>query len=364
MDERSSLMRQLAHELRDALSPMRSAVDLLRLRRFDAESAQRTADKVERGVDYALAAIDAFVLAEQCENGTLALAPSPQSLQQLAESARDALTARLAERSQRCELVPSGAPVAVSADALRSRQVIGAMLELASAVAPAHALIQIETTGDPGAPAIRVRFPVEAPAAAGESWFAGYRARPRGSRMALRSARQVMALQRGTLSLSLPAPGDAQLVAAFAPADRAALSPNAAGARADAPRPASRQRVLLVEDSQEVRGIYREALVELGYAVIEVATAEEALAQAADAADVALIDIHLPGMNGYRLARSLKARSAMRLVMLSGMTLDETTVRLSRDAGFDDCIDKAAGPKALHALLQQAGAARPSASPP
>jgi len=48
-------------------------------------------------------------------------------------------------------------------------------------------------------------------------------------------------------------------------------------------------------------------------------------------------------MNGYRLAQALKAqaRSGMRLVMLSGMTLDDTTLRLSRTAGFDDCIDKA-----------------------
>ena len=49
-----------------------------------------------------------------------------------------------------------------------------------------------------------------------------------------------------------------------------------------------------------------------------------------------------------------QARSGVRLVMLSGMTLDDTTLRLSRNAGFDDCIDKAAGPRALHALLQEA----------
>jgi len=89
--------------------------------------------------------------------------------------------------------------------------------------------------------------------------------------------------------------------------------------------------------------------------VTEAGNAEEALRTTVEAThDVALIDIHLPGMNGYRLAQALKARkrSGMRLVMLSGMTLDDITLRLSRNAGFDDCIDKAAGPKALHALLQ------------
>jgi DNA-binding response OmpR family regulator len=54
------------------------------------------------------------------------------------------------------------------------------------------------------------------------------------------------------------------------------------------------------------------------------------------------------------VARALKSKGttkAIRLVMLSGMTLDETTRRLSLNAGFDDCIDKMAGPSALDALL-------------
>jgi CheY-like chemotaxis protein len=59
-------------------------------------------------------------------------------------------------------------------------------------------------------------------------------------------------------------------------------------------------------------------------------------------------------VNGYQVARTLKSRPStrsIRLVMLSGMTLDETTRRLSLNAGFDDCIDKMAGPSALDALL-------------
>jgi CheY-like chemotaxis protein len=61
-------------------------------------------------------------------------------------------------------------------------------------------------------------------------------------------------------------------------------------------------------------------------------------------------------MNGYQLARHLKAlpgSGALRLVMLSGMTLDEVTRRESQAAGFDQCFDKAAGPRALHALLTE-----------
>jgi CheY-like chemotaxis protein len=367
-------VRELAHELRDALSPIRAAIDLLRLRNFDAEVSRRVAEKVDRGLDCALAAVDAFVAADQSENGTLTVAVVPTSLDQMVEAARTALAPRLAGRSQRCEFAPSTPGVEAMADAAKSLQVISAMLEQASAVAPPRSVIEVRAAVGDSGPAIRMRFSIAAPDSVGEDWFESYRGRARGSRMALRTARHVMALQRGSLDLALRSPSAGELVAAFAPVDAARGSDRPgstrpAAANENAPTPtgpkASRTRILIVEDSTEVRVIYREALAALGYTVTEAGNAEEALRTTVEAApDVALIDIHLPGMNGYRLAQALKAqaRSGMRLVMLSGMTLDDTTLRLSRTAGFDDCIDKAAGPKALHALLQAPGASHASAA--
>jgi CheY-like chemotaxis protein len=374
MDGHSSLMRELAHELRDALSPVRAAIDLLRLRNFDADVSRRVAEKVDRGLDCALAAVDAFVAADQSENGTLTVAVAPTSLDQMVEAARTALAPRLAGRSQRCEFAPSTPGVEAMADAAKSLQVISSMLEQASAVAPPRSVIEVRAAVGDSGPAIRMRFSIAAPDSVGEDWFESYRGRARGSRMALRTARHVMALQRGSLDLTLRSPSVGELVAAFAPVDAARLSgrpgsTRPAAANENAPTAtgpkASRTRILIVEDSTEVRVIYREALAALGYTVTEAGNAEEALRTTVEAApDVALIDIHLPGMNGYRLAQALKAqsRSGMRLVMLSGMTLDDTTLRLSRTAGFDDCIDKAAGPKALHALLQAPGGSRAPAA--
>jgi len=113
-------------------------------------------------------------------------------------------------------------------------------------------------------------------------------------------------------------------------------------------------RILIVDDSVEVRRAYRDALVALGCTVTEAGDAEEALSAVEDdPPDVALIDIHLPGVNGYRLAQTIRRRSgaAIHLVMLSGMTLDAATRDLAREAGFDDCLDKMAGPIALRELI-------------
>jgi CheY-like chemotaxis protein len=364
MEDRLPLVCELAHELRDALSPIRAAIDLLRLRNFDTDVSRRMAEKVDRGLDAALAAVDAFVAADQCENGTLTVEVAPTSLDQVVEAARTALAPRLAERSQRVEFAHSTPAVEAMADAAKSLRVVSAMLEQASAVAPPRSAIAVRAAAGDSGPEIRVRFSIETPDSVGESWFESYGTRARGSRMALRTARQVMALQQGSLDLTLRSPDVGELVAAFAPVAAAGVSASAGGAQPAAVsrespavtgRGPSPTRILIVEDSTEVRVIYREALAALGYSVTEAGNAEEALRTTFEAApDVALIDIHLPGMNGYRLAQALKARkrSGMRLVMLSGMTLDDTTLRLSRNAGFDDCIDKAAGPKALHALLQ------------
>jgi CheY-like chemotaxis protein len=375
MDGRPSLVRELAHEIRDALSPIRAAIDLLRLRNFDAEVSRRVAEKVDRGLDCALAAVDAFVAADQSENGTLTVAVAPTSLDQIVAAARTALAPLLAGRSQRCEFTPATPAVEALADAAKSLQVISAMLEQASAVAPPRSVIEVRAAAGESGPGIHVRFSVATPDSVDESWFESYRGRARGSRMALRTARHVMSLQRGSLELALRSPSAGELVAVFAPVAAASASggpgssTRPAAASEHGPTPTdpglSRTRILIVEDSTEVRVIYREALAALGYTVTEAGNAEEALRTTVDATpDVALIDIHLPGMNGYRLAQALKAQahSRMRLVMLSGMTLDDTTLRLSRTAGFDDCIDKAAGPKALHALLQAPGASRASAA--
>jgi CheY-like chemotaxis protein len=117
------------------------------------------------------------------------------------------------------------------------------------------------------------------------------------------------------------------------------------------------KHILIVEDVLEVRRTYREALVALGFTVTEAADAEQALGALIDRPpDVALIDIHLPGVSGYQLAQAIRARSGtpIYLVMLSGTTLDPATRELAREAGFDECLDKMAGPAALRELLRSA----------
>jgi CheY-like chemotaxis protein len=369
-----SLLRELAHELRDALSPVRSALDLMRLRGFAPEMSSAVAGRIEQGLDRALATLDAFLLAEQCESGTAVLAVAPVSLTRLLEHALEAVPAPMRAR---CRLELPSPDIEVLADAGRSAQALAAMLLHVLAVVR-DSPVEVRAASSPardanaaGVAQLRLAFSCAEPPASDE-WFGTWRSPPGAAPLPLRTARELMRLQQGNLELRVAAPGRAELIAEFPRASATAPVAGVATARsaenggeltsAAAPGPgrarngAGGGRLLMVEDNAEVRRAYREALLELGYEVGEARTAEEALAAVAESPpEIVLIDINLPGMNGYRLAKALKAQvtGPIRLVMLSGVTLDEMTLQLSRQAGFDQCFDKAAGPKALHALLMR-----------
>jgi CheY-like chemotaxis protein len=351
----SSLMRDLAHELRDALSPVASSLDLLRLQNFDPQASRSAAERIDRGLRRALLLLDTFALADECERGTLPLQLQSCRLSELLQAASATVTATLAAR---CAGSP-GAAVEVLADRDRSVRLLASLLQHADELAAPDGPITVQVQAH--APVLAVRFSAVARERVGEHCFDSWRT-PSATVMALRTARRLMLLQGGSLQLRPVSADEFEFIATFAPSVAGAVAPAPeAGSPDHGPRervsaPAGTvTRVLIVDDSAEVRKAYSEALVALGYSVTEAVNAEEALRIIeSDAPHVALIDIHLPQMNGYRLAQTVKARvgSTVRLIMLSGMTMDVLTQRMSRQAGFDACLDKMAGPAALHRLLQ------------
>ena len=349
-----SLMRELAHELRDALSPLASSADLARLRKFDPEASRLLAERVERGLRRALTVLDAFLLAEQCEDGSLPLQRRPVRLAELLQSARDALGA-----AARYNVVAGQSAATALADQALSVQALVAVLQHAAAIAAQDRPLEVQVVGTATQPQVRGRGRLTPDCVPSEQWFASYRGGD--GRMALRTARCIMALQGGGLDARQEREDEFELVMKFAgeKAQAEAQPEPLLPGRTDRERqpaadPVSSKRILIVEDNPEARRAYSEALAVLGYSVLEAADAEQALtAVTGSKPDVALIDIHLPRMNGYRLAQAIRTRvgAAIYLVMLSGTALDAVTRELAREAGFDDCLDKMAGPIALRELL-------------
>ena len=112
-------------------------------------------------------------------------------------------------------------------------------------------------------------------------------------------------------------------------------------------------RVLVVEDDEQVAGSLRRGLQELGMAVDTVGDGVEALA-AAEAApyDVIVLDVMLPGRDGYEVARALRRRRVgSRILMLTGRTAVDDRVQ-GLDAGADDYLAKPFALKELAARIR------------
>jgi DNA-binding response OmpR family regulator len=111
-------------------------------------------------------------------------------------------------------------------------------------------------------------------------------------------------------------------------------------------------RLLIVEDDDRIRMSLRMALEDEGYAVRDVPTAEEGLAEhAANPADLVLVDLMLPGMDGFDCIRSLRKLGDVPIVVVSARD-DTHDVVAALEAGADDYVVKPVAVKELSARLR------------
>ncbi len=111
-------------------------------------------------------------------------------------------------------------------------------------------------------------------------------------------------------------------------------------------------RILTVEDDDRIRQAVKLALEDEGWSVDEADTGERALeAFAAQVSDVVLIDIMLPGMDGFEVCRSIRRTSDVPIIMVTARD-DTHDVVAGLEAGADDYLTKPFAPKELSARIR------------
>jgi len=111
-------------------------------------------------------------------------------------------------------------------------------------------------------------------------------------------------------------------------------------------------RVLTVEDDDSIRTVVKLALEDEGWGVLEADNGEHALDVFRDeGADCVLIDIMLPGMNGFEVCRSIRRTTDVPIIMVTARS-DTHDVVAGLEAGADDYLTKPFEPKELSARIR------------
>ncbi|HEX7061850.1 MAG TPA: response regulator transcription factor [Woeseiaceae bacterium] len=118
-------------------------------------------------------------------------------------------------------------------------------------------------------------------------------------------------------------------------------------------------KILLVDDDPDLLSVTGFALQQAGFLVIQAANGVQALeAFAAEQPDLAVLDINMPGMNGFELARRLREQSDLPVLMLTVRNEEQDVVQ-ALELGADDYLAKPFSPKILvariRALLRRVG---------
>ena len=110
-------------------------------------------------------------------------------------------------------------------------------------------------------------------------------------------------------------------------------------------------KILVVDDESPIRGFIRRYLERDGYVVVEATNGREALQLAKLGADLVILDLMMPGLDGFEVATQLRATSAIPILMLSarGEEVDRVT---GLEVGADDYLTKPVSPRELMARVK------------
>jgi PAS domain S-box-containing protein len=353
---KDEFLAMLAHELRNPLSVVVNALAVVDAAALDAAPA-RARLIMRRQVEHLARLLDDLLDVARITRGRIALEREPVSLRAAVEQAAEAYRPRIEAKGQRLAVVLPDGSATVTGDPVRLQQVLGNLLDNAWKYTQAGGSIQVALAVEHGDAVVRVRDDgAGVPPDQLESIFELFsQANPTLARtegglgIGLTLVRQVVDLHGGRVRARSEGRGHGTEVEVRIPLAAVVAAPEDAAA----PTAPARRRVLVVEDHDDGRDMLATTLGLHGHEVVAAATGAEALALAERGpVDVALVDIGLPDLDGYEVARHLRRRfgARLRLVALTGYGQPADRERAVA-AGFDEHVVKPVDPARLATLL-------------
>ncbi len=314
---KDEFLATLSHELRNPLAPMRSALDVLNLK-FGQTGNDRLLQVFDRQLRHLTRLVDDLMEISRITQGRMQLNKVPTELSALVRSAAQDLAEIVKAARHTLHLYVEEGPVMVDGDAIRLVQVVINLLTNACKYTPQGGRIELHLVRHCGQAEIRVRdngigIPASALATVFDMFSQLEPALERakgGLGIGLALVRGIVELHGGTVRAESAGSNQGSTFILSLPlsTNAADATDAAAASRTAASEAASvRMRVMVVDDNHDAAGTLGMALELFGCEVRIAHSGAQALALsgAFDPA-LALLDIGLPDMNGYELARRLR----------------------------------------------------------
>ncbi|MFL5410270.1 MAG: ATP-binding protein [Myxococcales bacterium] len=360
---KNEFLAMLSHELRNPLASMNSAAQLLQVVDPRHAAAGKARAVIERQTKHMSRLVEDLLDVSRITMGKASLTRRPLDLCDTVSHVVDAWRegGRLAGRRVDVSL----SPVWVDGDRERIEQIVSNLLDNAVKFTPQGARVTVTVTPQDGAAVIIVADEGEGIAKdligrVFDLFVQGERGIDRGKGgmgIGLALVKRLSEMHGGSVSVESDGPGHGATFTVRLPAVRAVHSAETPVPSIPPPRT---RRILLIEDNDDAREMLREWLVLDGHEVQDARDGASGLALAERVApEVALIDIGLPDMDGYEVARRLRSarNGSISLIALTGYGQAEDR-RRAIEAGFDVHLTKPVETERLTETIAALGKAK------
>lgn len=364
---KDEFLAMLGHELRNPLGALTTAVRILEGQAPEAMAA-RARGVIARQTGHLTRIVDDLLEVGRAVAGKIELDLHPLDVGEAVNAHMAALreTGKLADHKVTC----AAQPLMIHGDAARIEQIVGNLIGNALKYTPAGGRVHVSVQQVDGEVVLEIAdtgigMPIELLRRAFDLFVQGERARDRsqgGLGIGLTLARRLVELHGGSVEAHSDGPGQGcRMIVRLPMAQQPVVDAPEATVQATHDPQGTGQRIVIVEDNDDVREMLRYLLESIGHEVDEAADGIQGIAKVTELRpDVALVDIGLPGIDGFEVARRLRASgdaSQTLLIALTGYGLDKDREAVL-EAGFDRHLTKPVEPDLLIQILHDHRQAR------
>ncbi|KQQ97517.1 hypothetical protein ASF77_06175 [Massilia sp. Leaf139] len=360
---KDEFLAMLAHELRNPLAPISTAAQVMRLRHHDADYVKRASDIIGRQVRHMTDLVDDLLDVSRVTRGLVQMAREPVDLKLVVNSALEQARPLIEARHHALDVHVDGEPAWVSGDRTRLTQAVSNLLNNAAKYTQQHGRIEVTLQLADGQASLAVRdngsgiAPSLLPHVF-DLFTQGERTPDRaqgGLGLGLALVKSIAAHHGGSVRADSGGAGQGSSFTIALPLIAPPALEAAAGAGAGAqPQPVAPRRIVIVDDNRDAGASLASALEARGHGIALFDDAQSLLdAAELGPVDAYILDIGLPGIDGYQLARRLRQNAGGAQALLVALTGygQAHDFTLSKAAGFDHHLVKPADLEQLDRIL-------------